>query len=68
MATIFTIYDAGGNDTLDLSAYYTPSAIDLREGGYSSAGDRRSYDPSLLSMAPRPTIWARPVSREAAIG
>jgi len=38
MAAIFTIYDAGGNDTLDLSGYKTSSIIDLRPGAYSSAG------------------------------
>jgi Ca2+-binding RTX toxin-like protein len=37
-AAIFTIYDAGGNDTLDLSGYKTSSIIDLRPGSYSSAG------------------------------
>jgi Ca2+-binding RTX toxin-like protein len=37
-AAIFTIWDAGGNDTLDLSGYKTPSVIDLRPGSYSSAG------------------------------
>jgi serralysin len=37
-ASIFTIWDAGGNDTLDLSGYSTPSVIDLRPGSYSSAG------------------------------
>lgn len=37
-AAIFTIWDAGGNDTLDLSGYATPSVIDLRPGSYSSAG------------------------------
>ena len=56
MATIFTIWDAGGEDTLDLSGYYTPSIIDLREGAYTSAGGWGSYsaalagtDPSLLT-------------------
>jgi Ca2+-binding RTX toxin-like protein len=38
MAAIFTIYDAGGIDTLDLSGYRTSSIIDLRPGSYSSAG------------------------------
>ena len=38
MAAIFTIYDAGGVDTLDLSGYRTSSIIDLRPGAYSSAG------------------------------
>jgi hypothetical protein len=55
MLTIFTIWDADGNDTLDLSGYYTPSVIDLREGAYSSAGGAGAYDPDLagtqLSLA-----------------
>lgn len=38
MLTAFTIWDAGGTDTLDLSGYDTNSVIDLREGAYSSAG------------------------------
>jgi hypothetical protein len=54
-AAIFTIWDAGGTDTLDLSGYYTPSVIDLREGAYSSAGGWNAYndapaaDPTTLS-------------------
>ena len=52
MATIFTIWDADGNDTLDLSGYYTDSVIDLREGGYSSAGGWGAYDPGLLTIDP----------------
>lgn len=52
MATIFTIWDADGNDTIDLSGYYTPSVIDLREGGYSSAGGYGAYDASLVGTAP----------------
>jgi hypothetical protein len=52
MATIFTIWDAGGNDTLDLSGYYTPSVIDLREGAYSSAGGWGSYNPALAGTDP----------------
>jgi len=47
MFTIFTIWDAGGNDTIDLSGYYTPSVIDLREGAYISAGGAGAYDPDL---------------------
>jgi Ca2+-binding RTX toxin-like protein len=35
---IVTIWDAGGNDTLDLSGYNTPSVIDLNPGAFSSAG------------------------------
>ena len=55
MATIFTIWDAAGNDTLDLSGYHTPSVIDLREGAYSSAGGWNAYgdapaaDPSTMT-------------------
>ena len=52
MATIFTIWDAKGNDTLDLSGYYTDSVIDLREGAYSSAGGWGAYDPALLLLNP----------------
>jgi len=52
MATIFTIWDAGGNDTIDLSGYFSDSVIDLREGGYSSAGGWGAYDPSLLGDTP----------------
>jgi len=52
MATIFSIWDADGHDTLDLSGYYTPSIIDLREGGYSSAGGWGSYRADLAGTDP----------------
>ena len=52
MSTVFTIWDAGGNDTLDLSGYHTDSVIDLREGGYSSAGGWGAYDSSLIGVDP----------------
>lgn len=52
MATIFTIWDADGTDTLDLSGYYTDSVIDLREGAYSSAGGWGAYDPGLIGVDP----------------
>jgi len=52
MATIFTIWDAAGNDTLDLSGYHTDSVIDLREGAYSSAGGWGAYDASLHGVDP----------------
>jgi hypothetical protein len=35
---IVTIWDAGGNDTLDLSGFDTDSIIDINEGAFSSAG------------------------------
>ena len=35
---VFTIYDNGGINTLDLSGYSTNQAIDLRQGEFSSAG------------------------------
>lgn len=52
MITIFTIWDAAGNDTLNLSGYYTASIIDLREGAYSSAGGFGAYDPALADTDP----------------
>ncbi|HEY0012291.1 MAG TPA: M10 family metallopeptidase C-terminal domain-containing protein [Allosphingosinicella sp.] len=36
---IFSIWDAGGIDTLDLSGFNTPSDIDLEQGGFTSAGE-----------------------------
>jgi Ca2+-binding RTX toxin-like protein len=52
LATAFTIWDAAGNDTLDLSGFYTPSVIDLREGAYSSAGGLGAYDPAWAGIDP----------------
>lgn len=52
MHAIFTIWDGGGNDTLDLSGYATPSIIDLREGAYSSAGGLGAYDPAWVGVDP----------------
>jgi serralysin len=37
-AAVFTIWDAGGTDTLDLSGYSSASRVDLREGEFSDAG------------------------------
>lgn len=37
-APVATIWDAGGNDTLDLSGYSTPSIINLNAGSFSSVG------------------------------
>jgi len=34
---VFSIWDGGGNDTLDLSGFATPSRIDLRAGAFSDA-------------------------------
>jgi Ca2+-binding RTX toxin-like protein len=51
MATVFTIWDAGGDeDTLDLSGFYTPSIIDLREGAFSSAGGFGAYNPAQAAL------------------
>jgi len=46
IAPVFTIYDAGGTDTLDLSGYATPSVINLNQGQFSSAGGTIDF-PSL---------------------
>lgn len=35
---VFSIWDAGGSDTIDFSGFSTPSEIDLRELSFSSAG------------------------------
>jgi serralysin len=35
---VATIWDAGGNDTIDVSGFDTPSIINLNEGAYSSVG------------------------------
>ncbi len=37
-AAVFTIWDAGGLDTLDLSGYSSNSVIDLRQEAFSSVG------------------------------
>ncbi|WP_310468266.1 M10 family metallopeptidase C-terminal domain-containing protein [Sphingomonas sp.] len=37
-APIVTIWDGGGNDTLDLSGFNADNVIDLHEGAFSSAG------------------------------
>ena len=37
-ATAFTIYDSGGNDTLDCSGYSLAQTIDLHAGAFSSVG------------------------------
>jgi len=39
-AFVYTIWDAGGNDTIDASVYQFGAQIDLREGHFSSIGDR----------------------------
>jgi Ca2+-binding RTX toxin-like protein len=36
---VFSIWDAGGIDTLDLSGFNTPSDMDLEQGGFTSAGE-----------------------------
>jgi Ca2+-binding RTX toxin-like protein len=41
---VFAIWDAGGNDTLDLSGYSTAVEIDLRAGAFSSAGPGSNPD------------------------
>jgi serralysin len=52
MFTIFTIWDGGGTDTIDLSGYHTNSVIDLREGAYSSAGGYGAYDAARADTDP----------------
>jgi serralysin len=37
-SAVFTIWDAGGIDTLDLSGYVSGSRVDLRQGAFSDSG------------------------------
>ena len=48
MVPVLTIWDAGGNDTLDLSGYTTDSIIDLNEGAFSSAGHGITESPGSM--------------------
>lgn len=45
---VLTIWDAGGNDTLDLSGFATSSFINLNDGEHSSAGGIYSEAPPTL--------------------
>jgi hypothetical protein len=61
---VFAIWDAGGNDTLDLSGFATDSEIDLREEAFSSAGPGNSG----VGVAVGNIAIARGVVIENAIG
>lgn len=58
---VLTIWDAGGNDTLDFSGWNTPSVIDLNPGAFSSGGgieqflmlDEVNANRAALGFAPR---------------
>jgi Ca2+-binding RTX toxin-like protein len=41
---VLTIWDGGGNDTLDLSGFESDSIIDINEGAFSSAGQNMSAE------------------------
>ena len=63
-APVFTIWDAGGVDTLDASGYATNQIVDLREGALSSIGGV-TYDtaPSFAQVnANRAAVGLAPVS------
>lgn len=49
---VFTIWDAGGRDTLDLSGFSSRSLIDLNQGAFSDAGGLTRN----ISIAPGATI------------
>ena len=65
---VFSIWDGGGNDTLDLSGYSTPSEIDLRAESFSGAGPGNTtvHGPGALAIAN--ISIARGVVIENAIG
>jgi serralysin len=58
---IVSIWDAGGNDTIDFSGWDTPSTINLNEGAFSSGGgiedfltlDQVNANRAALGFAPR---------------
>jgi hypothetical protein len=62
-APALTIYDSGGNDTLDCSGYSAAQTIDLHAGAFSSIGglvnnigDRAQRGPSRKPSAAAATI------------
>jgi len=59
----FTIYDSGGNDTLDVSGYSQNQTIDLTPGGFSSVGGY-VHNVGIFNVAWRATRHER---RRAAI-
>ncbi|MGD9814745.1 MAG: M10 family metallopeptidase C-terminal domain-containing protein [Hyphomonadaceae bacterium] len=59
----FSIWDGGGNDTLDLSGYSENADIDLREEGFTSAGPTAANGPAVYNIS-----IARGVVIENAIG
>lgn len=63
---VVTIWDAGGNDTLDLSGYDTPSIIDLNPGAFSSAGGFLSAEiPTLEEINARRAEAGLPARTQA---
>lgn len=63
--TVSTIYDAGGNDTIDLSNFKRNSIIDLNPGAYSSIGiwyadDQLAYWTKQLPGADWTSAFNRP--------
>ncbi|MGD9968233.1 MAG: M10 family metallopeptidase C-terminal domain-containing protein, partial [Hyphomonadaceae bacterium] len=62
-ARVFTIWDAGGIDTLDLSGFTTTSLIDIRAESFSSGGLASPGTPMVYNIA-----IARGVVIENAIG
>lgn len=47
----FSIWDAGGDDTLDLSGYFENADIDLRPGAFSSAGPTLDAGPARYNLS-----------------
>jgi serralysin len=48
---VFSIWDAGGNDTLDLSGYRENADIDLRPESFSSAGPTDDQGPARYNIS-----------------
>ena len=55
---VVTIWDAGGNDTLDLSGFDTDELIDLNQGQFSSASEGATLD-YLISIGFAPEDYTQ---------
>lgn len=51
VGAVFSIWDAGGNDTLDLSGYSENADIDLRPESFSSAGPTDDQGPARYNIS-----------------
>lgn len=65
----YTIWDGGGEDTIDVSGYDTsstplPAQIDLRQGRFSSIGSESSVNPKAIAWDITPAPDDRPAANQ----